>query len=71
MSTDPTKAQGGDLGFIDKDAALDPPFVDALVAASANTPTAVIEGADGTYRIGRVTDIVPAGGRWDLPGTDP
>ena len=58
VSTDPTKAQGGDLGFIDKDAALDQPFVDALVAASANTPTAVIEGADGTYRIGRVTDIV-------------
>ena len=58
VSTDPTKAQGGDLGFIDKDAALDQPFVDALVAAAANTPTAVVEGADGTYRIGRVTDIL-------------
>ena len=44
VSTDPTKAQGGDLGFIDKDAALDQPFVDALVAAAPNTPTAVDRG---------------------------
>ena len=30
-----------------------------------DTPTEVIEGADGIYRIGRVTDIVRAGGRCD------
>ena len=58
VSTDGTKNQGGDIGFIDKNAALDPPFVEALMAATQNAPTEVIEGADGTYRIGRVTDIV-------------
>ena len=51
VSTDPTKAQGGDLGFIDKDAALDPPFVDALVAAApGHAHRRSIEGADGIYR---------------------
>ena len=58
VSTDGSKNQGGDIGFIDKNAALDPPFVDAVMAATQNAPTAVIEGADGTYRIGRVTEIV-------------
>jgi parvulin-like peptidyl-prolyl isomerase len=58
VSSDPTKNQGGDIGYIDKNAALDAGFVDALVAATPNTPTGVIEGADGTYRIGRVTDVV-------------
>ena len=58
VSTDGTRDQGGDIGFIDKNAALDPPFVEAVMAATQNAPTAVIEGADGTYRIGRVTEIV-------------
>ena len=58
VSTDSSKAQGGELGFIDKDAALDAPFTDALMAVAANAPTEVIEGADGVYRIGRVTDII-------------
>ena len=58
VSTDSSKAQGGELGFIDKDAALDAPFTDALMAVAANTPTEVIEGADGVFRIGRVTDII-------------
>lgn len=58
VSTDATKDQGGDLGYIDKDVALDQSFVDALEAAAKDTPTAVVEGADGAYRIGRVTDIV-------------
>jgi len=59
VSTDPTKAQAGDLSYIDKDATLDVAFRDALIAAPKDTPTAVIEGADGTYRIGRVTEIIP------------
>ncbi len=58
VSTDASKDQGGDLGFIDKNAALDQPFVDAVVAAARDTPTDVVEGADGTYRIGRVTEII-------------
>ena len=31
----------------------------ALFAAKVNTPTDVVEGADGIYRIGRVTEIAP------------
>jgi parvulin-like peptidyl-prolyl isomerase len=60
VSTDPTKTQAGDLSYIDKDAALDASFRDALLAAQKDTPTDVIEGADGTYRIGRVSEIIPA-----------
>jgi parvulin-like peptidyl-prolyl isomerase len=59
-SDDATAAQGGDLGWLTKDAAEDKPFLDALFAAQKDQPTGVIEGADGTYRIGRVTDIAPA-----------
>ncbi len=65
FSTDVTTApQGGDVGFIDKNSSLDPAFVTALMAAPLNTPTGVIVGADGIYRIGRVTEVVP-------PQTDP
>jgi parvulin-like peptidyl-prolyl isomerase len=58
VSTDASKDQGGDLGFIDKDSSLDPAFSDALMAAAQDTPTDVIEGADGTFRIGRVSEII-------------
>ena len=58
VSTDASKTQGGDLGYIDKNAGLDPAFVDALMAATKDVPTDVIAGADGTFRVGRVTDIV-------------
>lgn len=58
VSTDATKDQGGDLGYVDKNAGLDQAFVDALMAVAKDTPTDVIEGSDGTYRIGRVTDII-------------
>ncbi|MHB8959124.1 MAG: peptidylprolyl isomerase [Candidatus Limnocylindrales bacterium] len=65
FSTDTTTApQGGDVGFIDKNSSLDPAFVSALMAAPLNTPTGVIEGADGAYRIGRVTEVI-------APQTDP
>ncbi len=53
-------AQGGDLGWTTKDGPFDQAFLDALFAAAKDTPTDVIEGADGTYRIGRVTEIAPA-----------
>jgi parvulin-like peptidyl-prolyl isomerase len=58
VSTDATKEQGGDLGFIDDNAALDVPFVEALFAAAEDTPTGVIEGADGVFRVGQVSEIV-------------
>lgn len=61
ISTDTaTGPQGGDLGWIQAaDSQLDEPFLDALFAAEANTPTDVVEGEDGILRIGRVTEIVP------------
>ena len=57
-STDATKEQAGDLSFVDESSSLDQPFLDALMAAAQDTPTGVIEGDDGIYRIGRVTEIV-------------
>jgi peptidyl-prolyl cis-trans isomerase C len=60
VSTDATRDQAGDLGFIDENASLDEAFVDALVAVAKDTPTDVIEGEDGIYRVGRVTEIIDA-----------
>ena len=51
--------QAGDLGFLSKDSGYDEAFMEAIFAATINTPTAVIEGKDGTYRIGRYTDLDP------------
>ena len=48
----------GDLFFIDKGSTTpDKAFVDAVFALSAAGYTDVIEGADGIYRIGRLTEI--------------
>jgi parvulin-like peptidyl-prolyl isomerase len=61
VSTDASTAStGGDVGWIAKDdASNDEALVEAIFAAQPNTPTAVIEGADGTYRIGRFTETAP------------
>ncbi len=61
VSTDASKATGGDLGWIDKDAAEDQAFLDAVFAAEQGKPTAVLEGEDGSYVIGRVTEIAAEG----------
>ena len=53
-----TAPSGGDVGYIDKNSSLDTPFVNAIMAAPLNTPTDVVDGADGSYRIGRVTDVI-------------
>jgi parvulin-like peptidyl-prolyl isomerase len=59
VSTGATADQGGDLGWLQsEDSQIDEPYLSAVFAAEANTPTAVIEGDDGTFRIGRVTEIV-------------
>ncbi len=58
VSTDASKDQGGDLGFVDENSALDPSFSTAILAAAKDTPTDVIVGDDGTARIGRVTEVV-------------
>ncbi|HET8785528.1 MAG TPA: peptidylprolyl isomerase [Candidatus Limnocylindrales bacterium] len=62
VSTDSaTAAQAGDLGWLTKDdRQTDEAFLAALFGAAAvNTPTDIVEGADGTFRIGRVSEIVP------------
>lgn len=51
--------QAGDLGFLSKDSGYDEAFMEAIFAATIDTPTAVIEGKDGTYRIGRYTELDP------------
>ena len=59
VSTDSSTApQAGDLGWLQEDdTQLDPAFIAALYAAEVNTPTAVLPGDDGIFRIGRVTEV--------------
>ena len=61
VSTDSATApQAGDLGWAtNDDTQTDEAFLTALFAAAVNTPTDVVEGEDGIFRIGRVTEIVP------------
>ncbi|MGZ8514063.1 MAG: peptidylprolyl isomerase, partial [Candidatus Limnocylindrales bacterium] len=61
VSTDATtSAQSGDLGWIRAtDTQFDAAFQKALFAVEVSKPTEVVEGADGIYRIGRVTEITP------------
>jgi parvulin-like peptidyl-prolyl isomerase len=58
VSDHASKEQGGDIGFIDENAAIDEAFNEALFEAELDTPTNVIEGEDGVFRLGRVTEIV-------------
>lgn len=60
VSTDSSSSTGGDLGWIDRDAAEDKAYIEAVFAAEPNTPTAVIESETGTYMIGRVTEVATA-----------
>jgi len=57
VSTDASAAGGGDLGWITEEAVEDPKWLEAVFAAEANAPTAVIEGEDGSYLIGKVSEI--------------
>jgi parvulin-like peptidyl-prolyl isomerase len=59
VSTDTATApQAGDLGWLARDdGQTDEAFLNALFAATVNTPTEVIEGEDGVFRVGRVTEI--------------
>jgi parvulin-like peptidyl-prolyl isomerase len=51
--------QAGDLGWLQKESGYDEKFMTAVFEAQLNQPTAVIEGEDGTYRIGRYTEQAP------------
>jgi parvulin-like peptidyl-prolyl isomerase len=61
VSTDTATApQAGDLGWLTAtDSTTDEATLEAAFAAEANTPTAVLEGSDGIYRFGRVSEIAP------------
>ncbi len=59
-STDPSGTKGGDYGYISASDTTDQAWVNALFKLPLNGMTGVILGSDGTYRIGKVTDIVPA-----------
>jgi parvulin-like peptidyl-prolyl isomerase len=53
-------ANNGDLLFINKGSSTpDKAFVDAIFALAAPGYTEVIKGSDGTFRVGRLTEIAP------------
>jgi len=57
LSTSGLAPQSGDLGWLSKDSGYDADFMTAVFAAQLNVPTIVVQGADGTYRIGRFTEV--------------
>ena len=59
VSTATSAAQDGDLGWLPLESGYDEPFMTAVFALPQGEPSAVIEGEDGIYRIGRVTEIAP------------
>ena len=59
-STDSSKDRGGDYGVITQQNETDDAWVDAMFKIGLNETSAIIEGVDGAYRIGRVTEITPA-----------
>ncbi|MES2210115.1 MAG: peptidylprolyl isomerase [Chloroflexota bacterium] len=56
VSDSATAAQDGDLSWLPKDSGYDEAFMTAVFAAKLNTPTDVVEGADGVFRIGQATE---------------
>ncbi len=57
--TDDKSRAGGDYGEIPQVAIVDGPLATQLWQLPANGTTGVVRGDDGTYRVGRVTDITP------------
>ncbi|HEY2887064.1 MAG TPA: peptidylprolyl isomerase, partial [Candidatus Limnocylindrales bacterium] len=60
VSTATSAAQAGDLGWVPLKSGYDAAFMTAVFAVAQDTPTDVVAGDDGTFRIGRVTEIAPA-----------
>lgn len=56
VSTSGNAPQAGDIGWVQKDSGYDEAFMNAVFSADINTPTGVITGDDGVYRIGRYTE---------------
>jgi len=60
LTDDLYSSQGGDAGWTTKDASvIDKKVLDAMFTLPVNGLTDVIEGDDGSYHIGRVTEIQP------------
>jgi parvulin-like peptidyl-prolyl isomerase len=51
--------QAGDLGWLPQDSGYDKAFMDAVFAVAQGNPTDIVEGQDGTFRIGRFTESSP------------
>jgi parvulin-like peptidyl-prolyl isomerase len=51
--------QAGDIGWVSENSGYDEAFMHAVFAAQIDTPTGVIKGDDGVYRIGRYTETAP------------
>lgn len=58
-STDASRDRGGEYGYLDRENPTDEAWIEALFTLEEGGTTAVVEGADGTYRIGRVTEVRP------------
>jgi parvulin-like peptidyl-prolyl isomerase len=65
VSTSEFGAENGDLGYVSQTVEYDQVFLDAIFKAPLNTLTDVLEGADGSFRIGRATEI----GQGQVDGT--
>lgn len=61
FSTDASAAHGGDIGFITEIGAPDTTWGERVFDVELGGTTGIVRGQDGTYRIGRVTEITPAG----------
>ncbi|HYN69295.1 MAG TPA: peptidylprolyl isomerase [Candidatus Eisenbacteria bacterium] len=60
VSTAASAPQAGDLGWLPKESGYDVKLMEALFALAQGATTDVVEGDDGVFRIGRVTEIAPA-----------
>ena len=61
VSTATSAPVGGDLGWLVEDTTiLETDFATALFALESGAMTDVVEGDDGTFRFGRVTEIAPS-----------
>lgn len=49
--------QAGDLSWVAEQSGYDEAFMKAVFAAEVNAPTEIIKGEDGSYRIGRYTEL--------------
>ena len=59
FSTDPSRDVGGEYGVVSDAATVDAAWAEALFDLAEGETTDIIAGSDGTYRIGRVTEILP------------